>query len=78
MSHAYSLHDTLIRVPLIIRHPDYFTPGQRVTQQVQLTDVFPTLVDLLQLDVPNVRQELQGISLGLLGGGLVTPPLAPT
>jgi arylsulfatase A-like enzyme len=63
MSHAYSLHDTLIRVPLIIRYPDCFTPGQRVTQQVQLTDVFPTLVDLLQLEVPNLRQELQGVSL---------------
>ena len=63
MSHAYSLHDTLIRVPLIIRYPEYFTPGQRITQQVQLTDVFPTLVDLLQLDVPKIRQELQGVNL---------------
>jgi arylsulfatase A-like enzyme len=53
----------LIRVPLIIRHPEYFPPGQRVTQQVQLADIFPTLVDLLQLDAPSLRQELQGVSL---------------
>jgi arylsulfatase A-like enzyme len=63
MSHAYSLHDTLIHVPLIIRYPALFPPGQRVTQQVQLTDLFPTLLDVLGLDVPRVRQELQGVSL---------------
>ena len=63
MSHAYSLHDTLIHVPLIVRYPDLFPPGQRVTQQVQLTDLFPTVLDVLGLDVPRVRQELQGMSL---------------
>lgn len=63
MSHAYSLHDTLIRVPLIVRYPDCFPQGQRVQHQVQLTDVAPTLLDILQLDRPDVRDELQGISL---------------
>src|SRR5262245_7906408 len=63
MSHAYSLHDTLIHVPLIVRYPACFPPGQRVTQQVQLTDLFPTLLDVVGLDVPYVRQELQGVSL---------------
>ena len=63
MSHAYSLHDTLIHVPLIVRYPELFPPGQRVTQQVQLTDLFPTVLDILGLDVPHVRQELQGVSL---------------
>jgi arylsulfatase A-like enzyme len=63
MSHAYSLHDTLIRVPLIIRYPDRFPPGQRVAQQVQLTDLFPTILDLLKLDLPAVKRELQGVSL---------------
>ena len=63
MSHAYSLHDTLIHVPLIVRYPERFPPGQRVTQQVQLTDLFPTMLDVLGLDVPRVRQELQGVSL---------------
>lgn len=63
MSHAYSLHDTLIRVPLIIRYPPCFPGGQRVTQQVQLTDIFPTILDVLQLDLPDVRKEFQGMSL---------------
>lgn len=63
MSHAYSLHDTLIHVPLIIRYPECFVPGTRVSQQVQLTDLFPTILDVLHLDFPQVRQELQGCSL---------------
>jgi arylsulfatase A-like enzyme len=63
MSHAYSLHDTLIRVPLIIRYPECFPRGERTTSHVQLTDVFPTILDTLQLEVPEVRAELQGESL---------------
>jgi hypothetical protein len=29
MSHAYSLHDTLIHVPMIVRYPALFPPRQR-------------------------------------------------
>ncbi|MEE8301307.1 MAG: sulfatase [Candidatus Tectomicrobia bacterium] len=63
MSHAYSLHDTLIHVPLIIRYPECFSPGQRVTHQVQLTDIVPTVLDAAKIEVPHVSQELQGESL---------------
>ena len=69
MSHAYSLHDTLIHVPLIVRYPAVFPPGQRVTKQVQLTDLFPTVLDVLGLGALEVRQELQGVSL------LAPPPI---
>jgi arylsulfatase A-like enzyme len=72
MSHAYSLHDTLIHVPLIIRYPEYFSPGERITHQVQLIDLFPTLLDAARLDLPQVRRELQGMSL------LTSPPEAMT
>ena len=63
MSHAYSLHDTLIHVPLIIRYPECFAAGQRVSHQVQLTDILPTILDVVQLDVPQIKEELQGESL---------------
>jgi arylsulfatase A-like enzyme len=53
----------LIHVPLIIRYPECFAAGTRVRQQVQLTDLFPTVMDVLHLDFPLVRQELQGQSL---------------
>ncbi len=63
MSHAYSLHDTLIHVPLIIRYPECFAPGQRVAHQVQLTDILPTILDVAQFNAPQIRAELQGESL---------------
>ena len=63
MSHAYSLHDTLIRVPLIVRYPEAFARGQEIAAQVQLTDIVPTVLDVLQIDRPDVRKELQGLSL---------------
>jgi arylsulfatase A-like enzyme len=63
MSHAYSLHDTLIHVPLIVRYPERCPAGQRVASQVQLTDLFPTLLEVLGLDLPAVRQHLHGVSL---------------
>ncbi len=43
MDHRYSLHDALIRVPLIIRYPRLFSPGTRVHAQVQTTDIFHSL-----------------------------------
>lgn len=63
MSHAYSLHDTLIHVPLLIRYPELFPRGERVTSHVQLTDLFPTILDAANLELPEVRAELQGVSL---------------
>ncbi len=63
MSHAYSLHDTLIHVPLLIRYPQGFSGGKRVASHVQLSDLFPTILDTIDLEVPEVRAELQGVSL---------------
>lgn len=44
MDHQYSLHDTLIHVPLVI-HGGAFTGGETVNEFVQLTDIAPTLLD---------------------------------
>ena len=63
MSHAYSLHDTLLRVPLLIRYPAHFPKGKRVRHQVQLTDLVPTILDLVGIDRPDIREDLQGLSL---------------
>lgn len=57
---ADSLHDSVLHVPLLLRHPDSLT-GQRVFRRpVQLQDVAPTLLELAQLDVPD---EVHGRSL---------------
>jgi hypothetical protein len=55
-----SLHDSVLHVPLLLRHPDSLT-GQRVFRQpVELQDVAPTLLELAGLDVP---EEVDGRSL---------------
>lgn len=55
--YQYTLH-----VPLILRFPDTLgpVPGTRIEGVVQLVDVPPTLLELLELPSPN---HLQGVSL---------------
>jgi len=38
------------RIPFIIRHPKLSKPGSEVTQAVSLIDMFPTLIDLCNLE----------------------------
>ena len=59
MGHGHSLHDELLRVPLIIRWPGG-TPRARIEDQVRTMDLFPTLLDTLALPVP---PGLDGVSL---------------
>ena len=53
------LYNEVIRVPLIIRHPDVKKPS-RIPEPVQLVDLMPTLLDLTGIKTPN---DLDGISL---------------
>jgi len=63
MSHKWCLYDTLVRVPLIIRYPPCFPPGMTVNDQVQLVDILPTLMDVLNVRESETRSQLQGFSL---------------
>jgi len=57
---ADSLHDSVLQVPLLLRHPDSLT-GQRVFRApVELQDVAPTLLELAGIYVPD---EVRGRSL---------------
>ena len=60
MDHQYSLHDTLLHVPLVI-HGGSFTGGT-VDDLVQLTDLAPTLLDEVGIDAPEFREQAQGRS----------------
>ncbi|MGN8218732.1 sulfatase [Halococcus morrhuae DSM 1307] len=60
MDHQYSLHETLLHVPLIIHGPGFET-GQ-VDDLVQLTDLAPTLLDAADIDAPTLRDASQGQS----------------
>jgi len=60
MDHAYCLYDTLLRVPLIVRGPTEFPAGERVLDQVQTLDLFPTILDLADIRDADLRAQVQG------------------
>lgn len=63
MGHQWCLYETLIKVPLIIRYPEAFPPGLRISGLVQTVDILPTLIDILQITSDELSDQLQGQSL---------------
>jgi arylsulfatase A-like enzyme len=61
--HGFSLYDELIHVPLVIKLPKQ-KGGKVIRDQVSSVDVMPTILDLLDVRVPeNARKQLRGTSL---------------
>lgn len=63
MDHQYSLYDTLLKVPFIMRFPGIFEGGKRIGNIVQTTDIVPTIMELLSLKDQRLLGEVQGESL---------------
>ena len=61
MDHQYCLYDSLIHVPLVI-HGDIFSSGSDLTEPVSTVDLAPTLLDVVDIDAPQAREEFQGRS----------------
>ena len=59
-THGVLLFDAVLHVPLMIRLPSRASAGVRVTSQVRLADVAPTLLEAAGLQVPPA---MQGASL---------------
>lgn len=56
------LYEEAIRVPLIIKHPDL--PSRNISTQAQLIDIFPTILDFLNISLPKeATKQIQGRSL---------------
>jgi arylsulfatase A-like enzyme len=69
--HGDALYQTELHVPLVLRWPGHFAAGTRITRAVSLVDLLPTMLELLQLPVP---QQVQGHSLcGLIRGEAAAP-----
>jgi len=61
--HGFTLYDEQIHVPLIIKLPG-LNAGKVITDRVSSIDVMPTLLDLLDVEVPrNAKNQLRGTSL---------------
>ncbi len=50
--HSHTLYDELLRVPLVVKLPGERAAGRRVGHQVRLTDLVPTVLDVLGIEVP--------------------------
>jgi len=71
------LTEQIVHVPLIIRMPGGQNGGRRISQTVQLVDLYPTILDLLDLSVD--QRHLHGRSLApSLQGGEAEPAPAYT
>lgn len=66
-----NVYEDILNVPLIIKYPGKTDNGKRIGELVSLVDVLPTLIDLLDLDVPELKYPVQGESLVdvMLNGG---------
>ncbi len=53
--HGRTVYEEVIRVPLIMRWPGHLPAGTRVMEITRITDVAPTILDLLDLPVPPER-----------------------
>jgi len=73
LSHGMFLYDATLHVPLIIKLPGKAQQGRRVSDQVRLIDVAPTVLDILAFaQLPGI----QGVSLKAAVNGGELPELA--
>ncbi len=61
VDHQYCLYDTLVRIPLIVRYPELFSPGSTVEGLVQNVDFAPSILKVAGADPGEMV--LQGQSL---------------
>lgn len=67
ITHAVLAYDSTLHVPLIIRPPGFGAEDARVIEdRVGVVDIVPTILDLLDLDIP---EELHGHSLKSMWAG---------
>lgn len=57
-----NVYEDILNIPLIIRYPGNKQKGKRTAELVSLVDIYPTLVDLLELKMPKLKYPIQGQS----------------
>ena len=58
-----NVYEDILNIPLIIRVPGNQNKGKHVAELVMNTDILPTLIELLDLQVPELKYPIQGESL---------------
>ncbi len=73
--HTHSIHQELIRVPLLVKFPGSRDAGKRVERYARLTDIMPTILKEMSVDFS--PKDLDGKNLGPLIEGAETGPQRP-
>jgi arylsulfatase A-like enzyme len=60
--HGNDLFNPSLRIPLVLSFPGFLPAGERVSSPVSTLDLFPTVLDLVQLPFPTGPPGLQGRS----------------
>lgn len=60
---AQNVYEDILNIPLIIRYPGNKQNGRHSSELVSLVDIYPTLVDLLGLKMPEMKYPVQGKSI---------------
>lgn len=63
---GHNVYEDILNIPLIIKYPGKTQKGARSAELVTLADVLPTLIEMLSLEVPRLRYEIQGESMANL------------
>ncbi|MFC1668731.1 sulfatase [Chlamydiota bacterium] len=63
MDHQYSLYDTLLKIPLILKLPGVQMRGERVTHVVESMDIFSTIINVLEIDKKYMTSKIPGKNL---------------
>jgi arylsulfatase A-like enzyme len=63
VDHQFSVHETLLAVPLLLRAPGLVAPGRR-DDPVMLTDLYATILDLAGVKVPDLPPHSRSLLKG--------------
>ena len=58
-----NVYEDILNIPLIFKYPGKTKKGHRTSELVTLADILPTLIDLLELDTPELKYPIQGESM---------------
>ena len=67
IDHLLSMHETTLRIPLVIRYPKRFKAGVRNTDLVSLIDIAPTILDVCNIkeNIPTIRPSETSLALNV-------------
>lgn len=60
IGHDFSLYNTLLHIPLLIRYPDQFPPGTISNDLIQMVDLMPSILEIANIEWTQYKPQIQG------------------